>query len=60
MHSATIAHAKLRLFEKNVRKTNGDPGFEALASSIAEHGLFKPDLCYESRIDPLDPHNLPH
>jgi ParB family chromosome partitioning protein len=39
MHSITLTHAKLRLSESNVRKANGDAGLEALAASIAEHGL---------------------
>lgn len=42
MQSTTIAHAKLRLSESNVRKANGDAGLEALAASIAEHGLLQP------------------
>jgi ParB family chromosome partitioning protein len=39
MQSTTLTHAKLRLSESNVRKANGDAGLEALAASIAEHGL---------------------
>lgn len=42
MQTTTIAHAKLRLSESNVRKANGDAGLEALAASIAEHGLLQP------------------
>lgn len=42
MQTTTIAHAKLRLSENNVRKANGDAGLEALAASIAEHGLLQP------------------
>jgi ParB family chromosome partitioning protein len=38
----TLTHAKLRLSESNVRKANGDAGLEALAASIAEHGLLQP------------------
>ncbi|KUR75200.1 ParB/RepB/Spo0J family partition protein [Novosphingobium sp. Fuku2-ISO-50] len=42
MQSTTLTHAKLRLSESNVRKANGDAGLEALAASIAEHGLLQP------------------
>ena len=42
MQTTTIAHAKLRLSESNVRKANGNAGLEALAASIAEHGLLQP------------------
>ena len=42
MQSTTLTHAKLRLSESNVRKANGDTGLEALAASIAEHGLLQP------------------
>lgn len=42
MQSTTLAHAKLRLSESNVRKANADAGLEALAASIAEHGLLQP------------------
>lgn len=42
MQSITLTHAKLRLSESNVRKANGDAGLEALAASIAEHGLLQP------------------
>jgi ParB family chromosome partitioning protein len=42
MQSTTMTHAKLRLSESNVRKANGDAGLEALAASIAEHGLLQP------------------
>ena len=42
MQTTTIAHAKLRLSESNVRKANGTAGLEALAASIAEHGLLQP------------------
>ncbi|EGD57561.1 MULTISPECIES: ParB/RepB/Spo0J family partition protein [Novosphingobium] len=42
MQSTTLTHAKLRLSENNVRKANGDAGLEALAASIAEHGLLQP------------------
>ncbi len=38
MQTTTIAYAKLRLSDSNVRKTNGDTGLDALAASIAEHG----------------------
>jgi len=42
MQTTTIAYAKLRLSDSNVRKTNGDIGLDALAASIAEHGLLQP------------------
>ena len=42
MQTTTIPYAKLRLSESNVRKANGDAGLEALAASIAEHGLLQP------------------
>jgi len=42
MQTTTIAQAKLRLSTSNVRKANGDAGLEALAASIAEHGLLQP------------------
>jgi ParB family chromosome partitioning protein len=42
MQTTTIPHAKLRLSESNVRKANGDTALEALAASIAEHGLLQP------------------
>lgn len=42
MQTTTIAHAKLRLSTSNVRKANSDAGLEALAASIAEHGLLQP------------------
>lgn len=42
MQATTLTHAKLRLSESNVRKANGDAGLEALAASIAEHGLLQP------------------
>ena len=42
MQTTTIAYAKLRLSDSNVRKTNGDTGLDALAASIAEHGLLQP------------------
>ncbi|RVU04612.1 ParB/RepB/Spo0J family partition protein [Novosphingobium umbonatum] len=42
MQSTTLTHARLRLSESNVRKANGDAGLEALAASIAEHGLLQP------------------
>lgn len=42
MQTNTIAHAKLRLSDSNVRKTTGDAALEALAASIAEHGLLQP------------------
>ena len=49
MQTTTIAHAKLRLSESNVRKANGDAGLEALAASIAEHGLLQPLIVSPSR-----------
>ena len=42
MQTTTIAHAKLRVSTSNVRKANGNAGLEALAASIAEHGLLQP------------------
>lgn len=42
MQTTTIAHTKLRLSESNVRKASSDAGLEALAASIAEHGLLQP------------------
>ena len=42
MQTTTIQHAKLRLSDSNVRKLNAEAGLEALAASIAEHGLLQP------------------
>jgi ParB family chromosome partitioning protein len=42
MQTTTIPHSKLRLSESNVRKANTEAGLEALAASIAEHGLLQP------------------
>ncbi|KUR75282.1 ParB/RepB/Spo0J family partition protein [Novosphingobium sp. Fuku2-ISO-50] len=42
MQTTTIPHVKLRLSESNVRKANVESGLEALAASIAEHGLLQP------------------
>ena len=42
MQTTTIPHSKLRLSESNVRKGNAEAGLEALAASIAEHGLLQP------------------
>ena len=42
MQTTTIQHAKLRLSDSNVRKANVEAGLDALAASIAEHGLLQP------------------
>lgn len=42
MDMISLPHGKLRLSDANVRKTNAQNGLEALAASIAEHGLLQP------------------
>lgn len=42
MNPISLPHGKLRLSDANVRKTNAQTGLEALAASIAEHGLLQP------------------
>ena len=42
MDMISLPHGKLRLSDANVRKTNAQTGLEALAASIAEHGLLQP------------------
>lgn len=42
MDVISLPHGKLRLSDANVRKTNAQNGLEALAASIAEHGLLQP------------------
>ena len=42
MQTTTISYSKLRLSDSNVRKLNAEAGLEALAASIAEHGLLQP------------------
>jgi len=49
MQTTTSAYAKLRLSTSNVRKANGDTGLEALAASIAEHGLLQPLIVSPSK-----------
>lgn len=42
MQTTAVPHAKLRLSQANVRTMARDAGLEALAASIAEHGLLQP------------------
>lgn len=42
MQTTAVPHAKLRLSQANVRTIARDAGLEALAASIAEHGLLQP------------------
>ena len=49
MQTTTISFPKLRLSESNVRKANGNAGLEALAASIAEHGLLQPLIVSPSK-----------
>lgn len=42
MQTTAVPHAKLRLSQANVRTIARDTGLEALAASIAEHGLLQP------------------
>jgi len=42
MQTTTISYSKLRLSDSNVRKLNAEAGLDALAASIAEHGLLQP------------------
>jgi hypothetical protein len=41
-HAVHHPDARQAAPESNVRKANGDAGLEALAASIAEHGLLQP------------------
>jgi ParB family chromosome partitioning protein len=42
MHATAVPYARLRVSQANVRKIERDAGLDALAASIAEHGLLQP------------------